>query len=152
MTRIPAAALILGCAGLIPFLYGVALIFAEAETLPTFGVFPSSPEGGVHVLERFGAAILAFMGGCLWGFASQPGRAPGLAALSAAAAPAFLALVAVRPNPAISCIWLAFGYVVLQAIDVGFQRAGIAPDYWLSLRLPLTAGVMTCLLVGALYG
>ena len=41
---------------------------------------------------------------------------------------------------------------MLQAIDVTFQRAGVAPAYWLSLRLPLTAGVIACLLVGALYG
>jgi hypothetical protein len=32
------------------------------------------------------------------------------------------------------------------------QRAGVAPAYWLSLRLPLTAMVMGCLLIGALYG
>ena len=66
--------------------------------------------------------------------------------------PALLAALAIRPSPALSCLWLAFGFVVLQAIDVAFQRAGVAPAYWLSLRLPLTAGVMACLLVGALYG
>jgi hypothetical protein len=58
----------------------------------------------------------------------------------------------VRPNPAFSCLWLAFGYVVLQALDVAFQRAGVTPDYWLGLRLPLTTVVTACLLAGALYG
>ena len=104
------------------------------------------------ILERFGAAILGFMGGCLWGFASAPGRAPRLLVLAASAVPAVIAALAIRPSPALSCVWLAFGFAVLQAIDVAAQRAGVAPDYWLTLRLPLTAGVIACLLVGALYG
>jgi uncharacterized protein DUF3429 len=147
----PLPALVLGLAGLVPFVYGVLLIFSAAGTWPTLGFFASDPQGGVVILERFGAAVLAFMGGCLWGFAST-GRAPAFAALAAAAIPALLAVLAIQPNPALSCIWLAFGYLVLQGIDVTFQRAGVAPAYWLSLRLPLTAGVMACLLVGALYG
>lgn len=152
MTDVPKSALFLGYLGLVPFVWGVALIFSAPETLPTFGFFESSPAGGVLILERFGAAILAFMGGCLWGFASAPGRYPTVLFLAASAAPAFLAFIAIQPNPAYSCIWLAFGYVVLQAIDVLFHRAGVTPAYWLSLRLPLTAGVMACLLIGALYG
>ena len=152
MNRIPMPALALGYVGLVPFLYGVALLFSQPGTWPTFGFFASTPEGGLHILERFGAAILAFMGGCLWGFASAPGRMPTLALLAASAVPAALAAVAIQPNPALSCIWLAFGFVVLQAIDVVFQNLGVAPAYWLGLRLPLTAGVIACLLLGALYG
>ncbi len=152
MTRVPVPAILLGCAGLIPFLYGVMMIFSEAETWPTLGFFPSSPQGGVHILERFGAAILGFMGGCLWGFASTPGRRPAHFLLMAASVPAFIAFIAIRENPALSCVWLAFGFVVLQAIDVVFKSVDVAPAYWLSLRLPLTAAVMTCLLIGALYG
>jgi hypothetical protein len=151
MTDVPRAAAIWGVLGLVPFLYGAAMILSAPETLPTFGFFESSPAGGVHILERFGAAILAFMGGCLWGFSSC-GRAPTLVTLGGSAIPAFIAFIAIQPNPALSCLWLAFGYVVLQGLDVLYRRAGIAPDYWLSLRLPLTAVVMGCLLVGALYG
>ncbi len=152
MIRIPAPVLLVGLAGLVPFLYGVLMILSEAGTWPTLGVFPSDAEGGLLILERFGAVILGFMGGCLWGFASPPGRVPSLAMLVGSALPALIAFLAIRPSASLSCIWLAFGYVVLQGIDVVFQRAGVAPDYWLSLRLPLTAVVMACLLVGALYG
>ena len=152
MTRVPFPVLFLGWLGLVPFVYGVTMIFSEPGTLPTFGFFASSPEGGAHVLERFGAVILGFMGGCLWGFASGKDRTPSLALLTATIVPAFIAFIAIQPNPALSCLWLAFGFVVLQAIDVVFQRVGVTPDYWLSLRLPLTAGVMTCLLIGALHG
>jgi hypothetical protein len=152
MTRIPLPALVIGYLGLIPFVYGVMLLFSEAGSLPTFGFFSSDREGGLHVLENFGAVILGFMGGCLWGFASAPGRASSWPLLAAAAVPAFLGFAAIRPDPELSCIALAFGFVVLQGIDVLFHRAGVAPDWWLSLRLPLTAGVMACLLAGALYG
>ncbi len=152
MSRVPVPAVILGIAGLVPFAWGVAMIFVEAGTMPTFGFFSSDASGGVLILESFGAVILGFMGGCLWGFASAPGRRPSLMLLAASAVPAFIAFLAIRPDPAIGCLRLAFGFVVLQAIDVIFQRAGVAPDYWLSLRLPLTAGVIAALLTGALYG
>jgi hypothetical protein len=151
MMGVPRASALWGVLGLVPFLYGVGMMFSAPETLPTFGFFDSSPAGGVQILERFGAAILAFMGGCLWGFSSS-GRRPTLVTLGGSAIPAFIAVIAIRTNPALSCLWLAFGFVVLQGLDVLYTRAGIAPDYWLSLRLPLTAGVMACLLVGALYG
>jgi hypothetical protein len=151
MTRIPFAALFMGWLGLVPFAYGILLLFSDAGIWPGFGLFPSSPEGGVMMLERFGAGILAFMGGCLWGFASS-GRTPSLQLLAGAAAPALAAIIAIQPDPALSCVWLAFGYALLQGIDVFYQRAGVAPAYWLSLRLPLTAGVMAALLAGALYG
>jgi hypothetical protein len=152
VTRVPIPALVLGLAGLFPFAYGAMLIVAAEGALPTFGPFAGGPAGGVVILERFGAVILGFMGGCLWGFASARPEGPTLALLTATAAPAFIAFVAVRDNPALSCLWLAFGFVALQAIDVVFQRAGVTPAYWLTLRLPLTAGVIACLLVGALYG
>jgi hypothetical protein len=152
MNRIPLPALVVGVSGLLPFVYAVILVFSEAGTWPTLGLFPSDSAGGVLILERFGAAILAFMGGCLWGFASAPGRRPTFLLLIASAIPALLAALAVQPNPALSCVWLAFGFVAVQLIDVAFHRTGIAPPYWLSLRLPLTAGVMACLLIGALYG
>ena len=152
MNRIPLPALAVAAAGLLPFAYAVALIFANAGTLPTLGLFASDRSGGVLILERFGAAILGFMGGCLWGFASAPPRAPRWALLIAASVPVVAAYFALQPHPARSCVFLAFGFAILQGIDVAFQRLGVAPAYWLTLRLPLTAVVMTCLLIGALRG
>ena len=152
MIRVPLPALVIGWLGLAPFVYAVLLLFARPGSLPTFGVAPSGPAGRLHVLEFFGAAILAFMGGCLWGFASAPPRAPRWALLVASSIPVVAAYFALQPHPARSCVFLAFGFAILQGIDVAFQRLGVAPAYWLTLRLPLTAGVMTCLLIGALHG
>ena len=152
MNRIPFPALAVGAAGLIPFAYAVVLIFSPPGTWPTLGLFPADRSGGVLVLERFGAAILGFMGGCLWGFAAGPGRTPALPLLAATAIPPILAALSIRESAAVSCLWLAFGFVVVQVIDLLYHRAGIAPAWWLGLRLPLTAGVIACLLTGALYG
>ncbi len=152
MNRIPVPALLVGVAGLLPFLYAVGLVLVAEGTLPTLGLFSSDRAGGVLVLERFGAAILGFMGGCLWGFAAAPGRVPTALLLVASAVPPILAALAIRPSPALSCLWLAFGFVVVQAIDLAFHRAGVAPAWWPGLRLPLSAAVIACLLVGALYG
>lgn len=150
--RAPLPAILLGLAGLVPFAYGAAMILVPAGTLPGFGLVASDAAGGLHVLARFGAAILGFMGGCLWGFASAPGRRPSLALLAASAVPAFIAFAAIRPDPALSCLWLAAGFVVLQAIDIASHRAGVTPAHWLTLRLPLTACVLIALLAGALLG
>lgn len=152
MTRVPLPALVLGWLGLLPFIYAVMLLLSAPGSLPTFGLAPPGPAGGLHVLRFFGAAILAFMGGCLWGFASAPPRFPRWIFLVAAGLPAIAAYLAIQPNPARSCVFLAFGFLILQGIDILFQRLSIAPAYWLSLRLPLTAGVMACLLVGAIHG
>lgn len=152
MTRIPRAALLIGGLGLLPFLYAVMLILSPPDRWPTLGLVPATPDGGLILLERFGAVILGFMGGCLWGFAAAPGRAPSLILLGASAVPAALAFLAMRPDPALSCVWLAFGFAVLQAIDVAFRKSGVAPAWWLTLRLPLTAMVMACLLIGAIHG
>lgn len=152
MTRVPFAATFVGVAGLLPFLYGVGLLLAPEGMLPGFGLVAAAPEGGLRMLESFGAVILGFMGGCLWGFASAPGRTPTLVLLVLASVPAFIAFVALLPEPAISCVWLAFGFALLQGIDLIFHNRGLVPDYWLSLRLPLTGIVIACLLVGALRG
>ena len=154
MNRIPLPALVVGAAGLLPFVYAVALIFSAAGTWPTLGLFPSDRRGGVLVLERFGAAILGFMGGCLWGFAAAPGRVADLRSLLAASAvPPVLAAIAIRPNPALSCLWLAFGFVARAGDRPRSSTApGSRPPGGSSLRLPLTAGVIACLLIGALYG
>jgi len=152
VSRIPFPAAFLGGAGLIPFVGAVLLLSAEEGAVPRLGIVSCGAEGAMFVLANLGAILLGFMGGCIWGFASAPGRTPSLLVLTASVLPAILAFLAIRPDPALSCLWLAFGFVALQAIDVALQRAGITPDYWLNLRLPLTAGVVACLLTGALYG
>jgi len=152
MIRPPFAVAFVGIAGLIPFIYGLALVLSLPESLPGFGLVESSPSGGARLLAIFGAVILGFMGGTLWGFASGNGRTPTLLQLSATCLPVIIAVLSLTQSAEIACLWLAFGYILLQVTDMGFQRAGLVPHYWLSLRFPLTIGVLACLLPGALHG
>ena len=72
MTRqkIPAAPLALGLAGLIPFVWGTLSLF-----IPALQEFGSAAFGarfvGPYVQVFYGAIILAFMSGVLWGFATK---------------------------------------------------------------------------------
>jgi hypothetical protein len=153
VNRIPFPALFLGYAGLAPFLYGVWLVLGYSDpAIPDFGAFTADRAGGLVVLERFGATVLAFMSGSLWGFAVAPRRTPGFLLPALPMAPALVAAVAIVHGAALSCIWLASGFALLQAVDLVFHRTGAAPGWWLRLRLPLTAAVIACLLAGALHG
>ncbi len=138
MTPIPRPALILGLAGLLPFVFGAGA---------ALGLWPA-PVPASAILTGYGAAILAFMGGCLWGFACQGTGGPGWRDLALAVIPALWAFSAtLHPQPLGT---LAAGFVVLLAIDLIFVLGGRAPGWWLSLRVPLTAGVVACLVAGSL--
>ncbi|QHQ37069.1 DUF3429 domain-containing protein [Algicella marina] len=140
MARPPLPAIILGAAGLLPFFAGA---------LAVHGMLPgvSSPFTGVLILQSYGAAILAFMGGCLWGFAARAGRTswremgfsviPALWATSATFLPSAL-------------VTLMLGFVALFIIDLLFHRWHLCPDWWITLRLPLTIGVLVSLTAGVL--
>ena len=136
--RVPLPAAVLGAAGLLPF---------AAGALAAHGLMPgiSNPFTGLLVLQTYGAAILAFMGGCLWGFAAQAGKA-GWLELSLAVIPALWAFAA---NFAVDAVGALFaGYVVLLLLDLVIVGRELGPDWWLRLRLPLSTGVLTCLAAG----
>lgn len=142
MRRIPRDALLLGLAGVLPFAWGALTIL-----LPRFGDWAYETLGarlaGRTLLVLYGTIILSFMSGVIWGFATRArGRHAGaLYALSTA--PALWALFLGH-----STLALALGFAALLALDGHAQRAGLAPPWWLSLRLLLTALVVPCLLVG----
>lgn len=99
------------------------------------------------VLLPYGATILAFMGGCLWGFACRASDPPGLRELGLAVVPSLWAFSSTfHPAP---LALLAGGFVVLLAIDTIFLLRRLAPLWWMALRLPLTAVAVLCLLAGA---
>ena len=98
MSRVPFPAAFLGYAGLIPFVIATLMLFAEAGSVPTLGIVTSDPAGGMFILVNLGGILLGFMGGCIWGFASAPGRTPSLLVLSASVLPAILAFLAIRPD------------------------------------------------------
>ena len=70
MTQIPKAPLILGLAGLIPFVWGAATYLADP--LAQWGARALGPRFvGPYVQLFYGSVILSFMSGVLWGFATK---------------------------------------------------------------------------------
>lgn len=138
----PAPARWLGLAGLAPFLALAALALAG----PAAAQAPAR-----ELLAIYGAAILSFMGGCRWGFASGGlGEGPGWWPLGVSVVPALLAFAALAVGGRGALVILSLGLVALFAADVSLSRAGGAPAWWPALRLPLTVVAALCLLGPAL--
>jgi hypothetical protein len=127
MKNVPAAARQLGLAGLIPFV-GLALLAHLA---------PGS--GARDWLAGYGGAILAFMGGCRWGFAAAGlGEGPSVKLLGLAVIPSLWAWISLMLPPPFEKEMLALGLVLLYGADVALKMDGGTPEWWLRLRLPLT--------------
>ncbi|MDG4649025.1 DUF3429 domain-containing protein [Roseibacterium sp. SDUM158017] len=147
MTRIPAAPLLLGLAGLIPFLWGAATSLSPSLAAAASGLLPGRFIGGV-VLQIYGMIILSFMAGVIWGYGTraEAGRAGLFYALSVL--PPIWAFFAASGATGPSLAALIAGFVALLSIDLTAVRAGLAPAWWMSLRLLLTAVVAICLALG----
>jgi hypothetical protein len=137
---IPRTALYLALGGLVPFLVcaGVALSGNQV-------VLRGAED---EIMLRYGIIILAFMSGVLWGFATNASGKMATVAYGLSVLPALWAFfTAVGPTPqALGA--LIPGFYGLLALDYYFWRAGLAPPWWLRLRLPLTAVVMVTLGIG----
>ncbi len=150
MQSIPKAALWLGLAGLIPFLAGVFISLGGEIEIPE-GSYPLIvPNDGLNILASYGVVILSFMSGVLWGFAARPDQK---------VQPLYLALSVI---PALYCFFFAWagpiderllnlliGFVGLLCLDYLFSVRGLAPGWWLSLRISLTVVVCGCLAIGS---
>lgn len=130
--RLPPMALLLGVAGLIPFFAAAISQFTPVPFVDQFG-------GARAILLTYGKIILSFMGGALWGFATARGNGLGLLI---SVLPALFAFLIVGTNP----VLLALGFAALLPADLWFQKQGLAPAWWLRLRVPLSLGVIFALL------
>ena len=137
---IPRSALYLALGGLVPFLV------CAGVTLSGNQVVLRGAED--EIMLRYGIIILAFMSGVLWGFATNASGKMVTVAYGLSVLPALWAFfTAVGPTPqALGA--LIPGFYGLLALDYYFWRAGLAPPWWLRLRLPLTAVVMVTLGIG----
>lgn len=149
MTSVPRSALLLGLAGLLPFAWGVVTMLYEPLTIwtiRTLGPRFVAP----FVLLNYGSIILAFMSGVLWGFATRADAATAPLAYGLSVLPALWAFFFVGAGPEASAINLIAGYIGLLMLDWTYARQGLAPTWWMSLRIPLTLGVIACLATVAL--
>lgn len=149
MTTPPRSALILGLAGLIPFVWSAVTQLSDgaaAWTLQVIGPRFVGPYMGLF----YGTIILAFMSGVLWGFATKATGRQAAAGYALSVIPALWAFFFVGGGPGSAAVYLMAGFAGLLMIDAAFARQGLAPPWWMRLRVPLTAVVIVCLSVGLL--
>lgn len=143
---IPRAALFLGLAGLIPFYWGAATILS-----PGLAQWTAEAIGprfvGPFVGLQYGVVILAFMSGVIWGFATRAHGETAALLYAVSTLPALWAFFMVGSGPTSSAIYLIAGFVGLLGLDWTVWRHGLAPEWWMRLRLILTAGVVIALSV-----
>ena len=148
---IPRAPLVLGLAGLVPFLWGaLTLLFPDLGlwTVQTIGPRFAGP----YVMLFYGAVILSFMSGVLWGFAAQVTGTQAATGYALSTIPALWAFFMTGGGPQSAGTYLIFGFAGLLALDWQFARWGLAPPWWMPLRLMLSAVVIACLAVGVFAG
>ena len=151
MTAIPRSALILGLAGLIPFLWGAANV-AYPPSGQWIGPWLPPMFRGTYVSLTYGVVILSFMSGVLWGFAAKASGARAALGYGLSVVPALWAFIMVNGDPGNAAVNLAAGFAGLLMLDYFFSLQGLAPRWWMRLRILLTAGVLACLAVPILMG
>lgn len=147
VTRIPPAALLLGLAGLIPFVWGALLVLGYWAPGP-FRLPDALSGDGRLVMLRYGGIILPFMSGVLWGFATRAVGAQAAVCYALSVIPALWWFFMPGTGMISGLINLATGFAGLLLLDVMFQRWHLAPAWWLRLRLQLTVVVLICLGIG----
>ncbi len=144
--RIPTAPLLLGLAGLIPFLWGA--VTALSDDLARMGFQTMGPRFiAPFVLLNYGQIILAFMSGVLWGFATKSEGEQAAINYALSTLPALWVFFTVGAGPTSSGIYLIAGFVALLGLDFTFARQGLTPEWWMRLRVLLTVIVLACLSV-----
>ncbi len=148
MSAPPRAALILGVAGLAPFVWGALTALIPALARPTSDLL-AARLSGVPLLVDYGVIILCFMGGALFGLAARSGER---VALGLSVLPALWVLFAVGAAPEAALRSLIIGFGGILAIDAYLWMRRQAPGWWMPLRLGLTAVVVPCLAIGLYHG
>ncbi|MGY6632617.1 MAG: DUF3429 domain-containing protein [Alkalilacustris sp.] len=147
----PRAALGLGFAGLIPFVWGALSVLmpavAEAATGMVGARFVGAP-----VLVAYGTVILCFMGGVLWGFATRAGPELQLRAYGTSVLPALWVFLTVGGTQAASLSALFVGFFALLSLDLQFAQWKLTPPWWIGFRIVLTLVVLVCLGIGFAFG
>ena len=141
--RLPAAALLLGWAGDVPFGAGaLALLLAPPMPIPR--------EDLVLPVLAYGAVILSFLGGVRWGAALNLRPAEARAReLAWAVVPSLVAWIALslHARPVVGLAILAAAHVAQGVADVRAARLVLVPAWYGTLRVQLAGAATLALLV-----
>ena len=140
--HIPKTAQWLGLGGVAPF------VFFDLYIL--FGPEPWVPDV-IRAMVGYGAIILSFLGGVLWGLAITHEKNEVHSELSTllviSMLPPLVGWFALLAEPELGLTTLLLAFMSLWAIDWRFYQAGHSLDWYLILRSILTGLVLFCLLL-----
>jgi hypothetical protein len=150
--RLPSAAIVLGIAGLVPFIgLGIAALATPDET---------AAQHYLLALVAFGAVTLAFLGGVHWGFVLHPSALPeGMTVeerrdatrLGLGVLPSLLGFAALlTPELGIAEVGLAVliaGYLATVITEAQLRRRQLMPGGYMRLRWVLSTVVLVVLVV-----
>ncbi len=136
---IPRTPLFLGLAGLIPFVWGLVTSFVPVSWMSDYFT-------GYGILADYAMVILPFMSGVIWGFATRATGKQAATLYIVSVIPALWAFFFILGEYAL--ISAAVGFLVLLPIDNAAMKSGLAPAWWMKLRLLLTSVVVACLVIG----
>lgn len=127
----------LGAAGLLP--QGLAALLSALDP-------PLLRAAGVLLASGYAALILSFLGGMWWGLAAAAASPPPRWLWLAAVAPSLWALASLAAGvavglPRLALLPLAAAILLTPLIDRRLVRDGLAPHWWMRLRVPLSAGL-----------
>jgi hypothetical protein len=143
---IPKAPLILGLSGLIPFIWG-ALSHASPDVMTWGASWVGAGLLGAAVQTTYGAVILSFMSGVLWGFATKAQGVTATACYVMSVLPALWVFYVMSSGVDPKISYLMAGFAGLFILDAIFYQLGLTPRWWLHLRGLLTTIVLLCLSV-----
>lgn len=145
----PVLARWLGYAGLLP----QAAVVAVLASGSTWWHFAALSLG-----YAYAALILSFLGGMWWGLAARGSNDPPAWIWPAAVAPSLIALATAIPW-AVGAAWPRPSLVVLGValpasllVDRRLAADGLAPAWWMGLRLPLSLGLGLLTVAAAAIG
>lgn len=138
LTMIPPLPRALGFAGLLPMAGLLALVFGGGDAMRF---------GALALGWLYAALIFSFLGGLWWGLAAATGPRAPVWLYTASVLPSLLALATLtpwligEPWPGPSLVWLGLGILASPLVDRRIAALGLAPPWWLALRLLLSAGL-----------
>ena len=143
---IPRAPLLLGLAGVLPFIWGALTMYVEPAARLTNDLL--GPRFlGPFVQLAYGTIILSFMSGVLWGFATRARGTIAATGYALSTLPALWAFFFVGGGPVSAATYLVAGFAGLLGLDWLFWTNDLTPRWWMKLRLILTLPVLACLIV-----
>ena len=146
-TRIPVNTIWLGGFGVIPFAASSAIAVLASPQISAYGEF---------ALLVYGAIILSFLGGILWGRILALGCVEAVSketrSLIVSIVPSLIGWIAVLIGPGLGLPALAIAFFLMLATDLIHAKCNLFPAWYPRLRVPLTLTVIPFLLLPTVFG